>query len=246
VESKPYLAAGDRMIGRDELVFAPAAFSPAAYHLFAYADPQGGWWYLLDTNYALLARVTSDPLGKDRSAGLPPAYVGIDRATGALIPNPKAAPRNANSFDAYAAQVYWRIALDARLHRDGRAESYLRASSFLSDEWRRKGELFSRYSHDGTPAAQDESLTLYSAVLPKLITQDQEVGDALYSAKLVPAYSQQRDHAVWGSGANIDEHRMAWLATGLYGRAINDDWSNRALRPDLVEPKPEKMRSIPR
>jgi endo-1,4-beta-D-glucanase Y/4-amino-4-deoxy-L-arabinose transferase-like glycosyltransferase len=246
VAGKPVLTVGDRMRSNDQVVFAPAAFAPAAYHLFAYADPGYNWWYLLDTNYALLANVTSDPLGGERSAGLPPAYVGIDRATGAYIANPKGAPRGSNTFDAYAAQVYWRIALDARLHDDGRADSYLKASEFLSDEWRRKGELFARYSHDGKPAAQSESLALYSAVLPKLNAQDQSLADALFAAKLVPQYNQDRDHATWGGGANVDEHRMAWLATGLYGRVINDDWSNRALRADQLLPRPEKMRSIPR
>lgn len=232
VDGKPYLAAGDWAVTEDEVVFTPAAFSPAAYHLFAKLDPEGDWWYTLDTNYELLGRIMSDPLGEERSSGLPPAYVGIDRQTGALIASPKSVPGAGNTFNVYAAEVYWRLALDARLHDDGRATRLLESGSFLAEEWRRKHAIFSAYAHAGRAESQDESFALYAAVLPKIAAENRAVADQIYAAKLLPRYTQTGDRALWGAAVNIDEFRLAWLGNALYGSALNDDWSN--LRPQQL------------
>jgi endoglucanase len=232
------LSAGDWAIGKDQVVFAPAAFSPAAYHLFAGVDPTYNWWYVLDTNYDLLSKATQARIGANRSAGLPPAYVGIDRESGALIATGRDLPKDASVFDASAARVYWRIALDARLHDDGRADTFLSASAFLHDEWRRKSELFSRYAHHGQPLARDESFTLYSAVLPKFAYGNQRFDDALYATKIATQYNARRDYALWGDGTSIAEQQLSWLAVGLYGQAINDDWSNKAPRITVIPVRP--------
>jgi endo-1,4-beta-D-glucanase Y/4-amino-4-deoxy-L-arabinose transferase-like glycosyltransferase len=229
VDGKPYLAAGDWAVSDEQVIFAPATFSPAAYHLFASVDPLGNWWYTLDTNYDLLERVLQAPLGARRSVGLPPAYVAIDRGSGALVANPAGVPASASAFDVYAAESYWRLALDARLHDDGRASELLKTSSFLSAEWRRKQALFSSYSRDGAAASRDESFAFYSAVLPALAAQSQDAADQVYATKIMTRYSQTGAWALWGAGANIDEFRLAWLGNALYGSALNDDWSN--LRP---------------
>ncbi|MBC8074601.1 MAG: hypothetical protein H7Y32_00875, partial [Chloroflexales bacterium] len=176
-------------------------------------------------------RVSSDPLGETHSAGLPPAYVGIDRTTGALIANPPGAPKGSNSFNTTAAEVYWRVALDLRLHNDGRATSFLAGSKLLGDEWRRKGMLAAAYSHAGPPTSKDESDALYSAVLPKLVVENPSFGDSIYATKIAPRYNQNGSYAVWGNGENLDEYRMDWIANALYGRALNDDWSNKAVAP---------------
>jgi endoglucanase len=244
IDGKPYLAAGDWAITPEQVIFAPGAFSPAAYHLFAGVDPDDKWWYLLDSSYDLLARVSSDPLGETHSAGLPPAYVGIDRTTGALIANPKGAPNGANSFNLTAAEVYWRVALDLRLHNDGRATSFLRGSNLLGDEWRRKGELAAAYSHAGPPTNKEQNDALYSAVLPKLTVENPSFAESVYATKIAPRYSQNDSYAVWGDGANIDEYRIDWIANALYGRALNDDWSNKAVAP-YVEPVFDDWRTDP-
>ncbi|MEN9936202.1 MAG: hypothetical protein RLZZ387_2781 [Chloroflexota bacterium] len=234
VDGRPILAAGDWAISRDQVIFAPASFSPAAYHLFADVDPLGDWWYTLDTSYNMLSRASRARLGETRSAGLPPAYVGVDRETGALLENPRGAPTTGNTFDVYAAEVYWRLALDARLHDDGRAERLLTASTFLADDWRRSGSLASAYTHRGTREGREESLAFYSAVLPKIAAQSQPDADAIYTTKIATQYRQTRDTAVWGTEESIDTFRLAWLANALYGQELNDDWSNLAPKPMAV------------
>jgi endoglucanase len=226
VGGKPYLAAGDWAVTDEQVIFAPAAFSPASYHLFAAADPAGGWWYTLDTNYDLLERAIRNPLGADRSADLPPAYVGVDRETGALVANPTQAPMSSHTFGVYAAEVYWRLALDARLHDDERADRLLQTGKFLAAEWSGGQAIFSAYERAGRAASHDESFALYSAVLPALAAQDQAVADQVYTTRMMTRYSQTGDWALWGAGTNIDEFRLAWLGNALYGGALNDDWSN--------------------
>ena len=162
--------AGDWAVQEDRIYFAPAAFAPAAYHLFAAVDGEHDWAGLTDQGYKLLNLVSNAALDGQRSAGLPPGVVRIDRETGAISPPDLA--DDTTAFDAEAAQVYWRVALDYRWHEDGRALSFLGASDFLSDEWARKGALAESYAHDGAVLSEGQSLTLYSAVLPKFRASD--------------------------------------------------------------------------
>lgn len=223
INGAPYLAAGSWAVGDDQVIFAPHTFAPYAYHLFAAADPDHNWWYLLSTNYQLLADVSSLPLGGDRAAGLPPAYVGIDRKTGEYIANPPGAPAGSD-FDATAAQVYWRVGLDAQWHDDGRADSYLKASRFLRDEWGARGGFVAEYAHDGTPHGREESLLLESAALPKFLVEDPGAAHALYATKIAHAFNTGNGAALWGDGQDITVQRWAWLATGAYDQALTYQW----------------------
>ncbi|MFP4437411.1 MAG: glycosyl hydrolase family 8 [Chloroflexaceae bacterium] len=222
-----YLAAGDWAVSDEQVIFAPATFAPYAYHFFAEVDPEHDWQNVLDTNYQLLADVTNDQLGERRSAGLPPAYVGINRADGSLMPNPPAAPTRGNTFDEMAAQVYWRVALDEQWHEEGRATSFLTASRFLHNEWEDKGEMASSYAHTGTPETKTESLVLYSAVLPKFLVEEPQIAHELYATKLAAAFTRTASGNQWGSGTDIAEQRWAWLATGFYNGTLTYEWDNQ-------------------
>lgn len=225
IDGAPYLAAGDWAVGNEQVVFAPATFAPYAYHFFAKADPDHNWWYLLDTNYKLLANITSSPLGQARSAGLPPTYVAIDRATGEVVAGPAELPENID-FTADAAQVYWRVGLDAQWHDDGRADSFLTASDFLLDEWQLKQSLAAGYAHHGKLEAGEASITMYSAVLPKFLIEDPEAAHALYATKLASAFRTNGDVSRWGASDEVAQQRWAWMATGLYGNALQYSWAS--------------------
>lgn len=225
IKGKPYLAAGDWAVTRDQVIFAPAAFAPYAYHLFAAADPEHNWWYLLDTNYELLNKITFDSLGEERSVGLPPAYVGLDRSTGAILANPSEAPSHGNTFDKYAAQVYWRVGLDARWHDDKRADRFLEASQFLSTEWQANNQFAPAYSHAGRAQSGEAGLMFYGAVLPKLLIEEPELAHQLFATKLATAYIQDRNEGQWGQNSEISQERWAWLAAGLYRNALLYQWN---------------------
>jgi endo-1,4-beta-D-glucanase Y len=224
IAGAPYLAAGDWAVTEKQVIFAPATFAPYAYHFFAVADPQHNWWYLLATNYRFLSAISSAQLGVDPSAGLPPAYLGIDRDSGAFLPNPAGAPA-ANNFDEQAAQAYWRVGLDAQWHDDARADRFLTASGFLHDEWQAKGNLAASYSHLGKPQTRAENLILYSAVLPKFMIEDPAAAHQLYATKLTTAFNQGQNEGQWGDGSDIAQQRWAWLATGLYANALQYQWN---------------------
>jgi endo-1,4-beta-D-glucanase Y/4-amino-4-deoxy-L-arabinose transferase-like glycosyltransferase len=225
INGKPYLAAGDWAIQPDQVIFAPATFAPYAYHMFATADPAHNWWYLLDTNYKLLTEVTTDSLGEGQSVGLPPAYVGLDRDTGAILPNPADAPTRSNTFDDYAAQVFWRVGLDAQWHDDARADDFLAASNFLGDEWQANQQFAAAYNHTGQPQSSEANLEMYSAVLPKFLIEDPAIAHEIYATKLATAYTQDRAEGQWTEKPDVSAERWAWLAAGLYSNALNNQWN---------------------
>lgn len=224
IDGRPYLAAGDWAVSEDYILFAPAAFAPYAYHIFAAADPEHNWSGLIDNGYEQLVQASSASLGERRSAGLPPTLVTIERATGRIASAPGLAD-GSTAFSADAARVYWRIALDARWHGDGRAQSFLEASDFLTDEWERKGRLAEQYSHGGNVLSDDESLMLYSAVLPKFLSVDEAAGHALYTAKISTAYTNTPAGMHWGDGKDIAEQRWAWMAAAFYLDVLDNGWS---------------------
>lgn len=216
VRGKPYLAAGDWAVTRNEVIFAPSTFIPYAYHFFAEADPDRDWWHLLDVNYALLSEVSSQS-----NVGLPPAFVAINRWTGLTSTDIDDLPERADLFTDHAAQVFWRVGLDAQWHDDTRADDYLAMSDFLLETWKVEEQLASAYTLSGQSYTKDESTLMYSAVLPKLLAQDPASAHELYGTKLVPLYQQDKGVAgQWGDNPTVAQERWAWLATGIYGNFL--------------------------
>lgn len=236
VNGVPYAAAGNWGVTANQLIFAPATFAPYAYHVFATYDTDNEWWYLLDTSYELVAEVMQNSLIEPGSVGLPPVYVGIDRNTGAISLNPVGAPGPGRVFNAEAAQIFWRVGLDAQWHEDERAVTFLQQSSFLLDEYRANGALAASYANLGRSHDQIESLVMYSAVLPQFIAQDPDLAAELYATKIVNA----------GTGVAADgelqvltaeQARWSWLAIGLYDQALGNSWGEE-LTPDATTSTP--------
>lgn len=226
IDGRPYLAAGDWAIEEERIIFAPATFVPYAYRIFAEVDPEHNWWWLLDNTYQLLAQVSATDLGEDRSAGLPPTYVALNRQTGAIKLDQRGLPGAGTAFESDTALTYWRIALDARWNEDGRTDSYLKTTAFLFDEWARKGALAGRYAHNGTVQREEANLQLYSAVLPLFLTMDESAGHVLYATRISTAYTHTRDGVRWGDGKNVAEQRWAWLTSAFYLDILDNTWSN--------------------
>jgi endo-1,4-beta-D-glucanase Y/4-amino-4-deoxy-L-arabinose transferase-like glycosyltransferase len=223
VEGKPYIAAGDWAVQQDRILFAPSTFAPYAYRLFVEATPDLDWRGVISTGYATLARAGAETLGDASSAGLPPAYVAIERATGDLLPADVQA--EGATFNADAAQVYWRVGLDARWNGDARALRFLAASKFLDREWASKGRIGGEYTHSGRVVDSEESLALYSAVLPRFLAVDERAAHAIYGQKISTALVNRPDGARWGKDASIAEQRWAWLATAYYLDTLDSTWS---------------------
>ncbi len=226
IDGRPYLAAGDWAIEDDRIIFAPGSFVPYAIRMFAEVDTEHNWWWLLDNTYPLLERVSAINLGEERSAGLPPTYVALDRATGAIRPDQRGLPGMGTAFGDEAALTYWRIALDARWFEDERSERYLRNAAFLFDEWQRNGALAGRYGHNGTAQSDEESLLLYSAVLPVFLMENEPAGHALYATRIATAYTNTPDGVRWGNGRSVAEQRWAWLSSAFYLDILDYTWEH--------------------
>ncbi|MGQ9926755.1 MAG: glycosyl hydrolase family 8 [Chloroflexaceae bacterium] len=226
IDGRPYLAAGDWAIEDDRFIFAPGSFVPYAIRMFAEVDAERNWWWLLDNTYALLTQVSATRLGEERSVGLPPTYVALDRTTGAIRPDQRGLPGMGVAFGDEAALTYWRVALDAHWFDDERSDRYLRSAAFLFDEWQRKGALAGRYGHNGTVQSEEESLLLYSAVLPVFLTQNQPAGHTLYATRIATAYTNTPDGVRWGNGKSVAEQRWAWLSSAFYLDILDYAWED--------------------
>jgi endoglucanase len=125
-----YVGAGDWAASLDVLAVNPSYFAPYAYHVFQEVDPGHDWVTLIDSGYRLLFASSAAELGSARSAGLPVDWLGVDRASGQLVPlTISADDTTAYGFDA--PRTYWRIALDLRWNKDGRAAAYLGQAGFF-------------------------------------------------------------------------------------------------------------------
>lgn len=229
VGGRPYLTAGNWATRGDVLALNPSYFSPYAYRIFKEADPdpRHDWWEVINTGYEVLPAASNATLGAARSAGLPPDWVGLDRATGALVP----LPLQGNDTTRYgydAARTYWRIALDLRWSGDGRASSYLRESTgFLRDELARKGAPSAVYAHDGTIVQEPPSLVGNAGALALLLATEQSSAHGLYVDHFVKGAAREGAWARWGDPTDLYAQEWGWFAVAFYADAVPDLWHAR-------------------
>src|SRR5262249_31132992 len=162
-----YLLAGDTLCKGSECKINPSYYAPYAYRIFAAYDKN--WSELVDTSYSLLQQVS-----RQSHTRLPPDWVNLDISTGALKPG--TAKDSSFSYDAF--RTYWRVALDAELHKDPRAESWLRETlTWIIQEWRKGGNLPAAISSAGEPRAQYESLEMLAGLTPAMRLVAPDVAD---------------------------------------------------------------------
>ncbi len=151
-------------------------FTPYAYPYFDLVDPEGRWGDVTTAGYSLLDAALTAP------ARLPPDFmvVGVD---GALSPPADEGLRRTFSFDA--VRIFWRVALDCRLHRRPAACRYPGGDA-LAELLRRDGRLVTEYQVDGTRVSDQESLTFYACVLPMLDERAPDLATGLRQTRLSP------------------------------------------------------------
>jgi endo-1,4-beta-D-glucanase Y len=144
---------------RTDRIINLSYFSPAAYPYFQDLDPQGDWEALRGMGYRLVARTLA---GHDTR--LIPDFCRVT-PQGVIHTLPDDGPlSNAFSFDAM--RLYWRLALDCRLHgrrTDCGADLGFQALVTL---FQRNGRLYQVYGVDGVPRSEQTSVSFYGALLP--------------------------------------------------------------------------------
>nr|MBA3944987.1 glycosyltransferase family 39 protein [Herpetosiphonaceae bacterium] len=124
VDGKPYLVAGNWARDGQLLPLNPSYFAPYAYRIFGEVDQAHPWQQLVDSSYAVLQQVAQAPLDGKAGIGLPPEWIGLDRATGQLVPLQVSGLGENSCTTCYsddAPRSYWRVALDLRWSDDQRA-----------------------------------------------------------------------------------------------------------------------------
>lgn len=226
VAGAPYLTGGDWGDPTPVLALNPSYFSPHAFHVFKEVDPEHDWLALIDAGYRVLFDVTAAGLGRDASAGLPPDWVGIDGATGALVPLPSIrADTSRYGYDA--ARTWWRIALDDRWNGDGRARAYLLQAGFLRDEANRQGRVSTVYEHDGSVVEAPPSPVGTAGAVAALLTLAPETAHALYTSQMITGAHFSDAGVYWGQPTDLYAQAWGWFGMALYAGALPDLWHQR-------------------
>jgi endoglucanase len=203
VAGRRYLLAGDSLCQPRECKLNPSYAAPYAYRIFGLYDKSHNWTELVDSSYSLLDLASG--LTKTR---LPPDWVFLDVSTGAI----RLGNNKDSCFSYDALRVFWRIALDARLSGDARAEKYLRkASAWLVQEWQKRGRLPAIVTKDGKDLAGYESPEMLASVMPALQKNNPETASAI-AGRLRANF---RD-GVWYDRQSYYIQNWAWFGTALY------------------------------
>jgi endoglucanase len=186
VDGAPVLVADDlQAADADQVLVNPSYLAPYAYRVFARVDPSHDWSGLVDSSYALLEELADEPLDADRSAGLPPDWVHVDRRTGEFS---AVGGDLTTRFGHEALRLPWRLALDRAWHGEERALRLLEGQSVLAESWTGQGRLVAGYDRDGAPAAGDEAPALYGGAMGYFTTVRPDLADKVYTEELLPLY----------------------------------------------------------
>ncbi len=188
IQGKPVLVANDlERNNQSKVIVNPSYFAPYAYKIFANVDKKHDWKALADNSYDIIEKASQDRLTADKSSGLPPDWITIDRATGAIM----APTTNSNlttKFSYDAIRVPWRLALDWQWHQDPRAKEVLSNFSYLKDEWADNKKILASYKHDGTPNVNYDSPAIYGATIGYFSVTDPSTAMDIYKTKLSVLY----------------------------------------------------------
>jgi len=223
VNGVPYLTAGNWAPQSAIIALNPSYFSPYAYRIFGDVDPGHDWAGLVSSSYQTLFDASKALLGGTQSSGLPPDWIGLDRASGQLVPlHFTSADTTRYGYDA--ARTYWRVALDFRWSNDGRATAYLQQAGFLRDEVNRKGAVSAVYAHDGGVVEARPSMVSTAGAIAALLTLDPASANLLYANQILGNVGRDGTGVYWEDPNALYTQEWGWFATALYANALPDRW----------------------
>jgi endo-1,4-beta-D-glucanase Y len=213
VGGKSYIASNNlEKQSTSPIVINPSYLAPYAYREFAKVDTKHDWNAVIDSSYDLLAKSMDEKLDKPKSAGLVPDWVLMDRKTGEL-----SAPTSGSLTTNYgydAMRTPWRLGLDYKWNKEGRAKDLLKKMSFLDEQWKETGKLDSIYGHDGTVVSKDEVAETYGTALAYFEVTDSSSADALYDQKIKTLYDQNTND--WTQDLTYYASNWVWFGIALH------------------------------
>lgn len=214
INGKPYLVADDVERNSPTPLLNPSYFAPYAYRVFASIDPLHPWNQLADQSYATLRMASQQQLGADKSAGLPPDWVQIDRGTGQLA----AAQGHDADFGFDALRAVWRTALDLSWNNTADAKSTLASFSTLTDKWDHDHKLFAIYNHAGTATVNYASIAMYGGTLGYFAALHPTTAQEIYQQQLASLYDTANHRLK--STLNYYDNNWAWFGVALYAHNL--------------------------
>jgi endo-1,4-beta-D-glucanase Y len=205
----------EKSLPSDWVLVNPSYFHPAAYRIFAKVDPTEPWMRLVSGSYTLLGQSMSSPLDTQKSAGLPPDWIQLNRKTGAIRP---AQGTQTSSFGYDALRTPWRIALDYQWFNSPAAKTALEKFEFLQNEWQARGELFSTYTHDGKPTTQNESPAMYGGTIGYFTVINSTIARQIYEEKLAFLFDSGTN--TWKERLSYYDDNWAWFGISFYNNLL--------------------------
>jgi endo-1,4-beta-D-glucanase Y len=210
---RPVLAADDlERNSPQSIVVNPSYFGFVNFKVFAKIDPTHDWDGLASSSYDLLQQLSTNNLDKGKTAGLPPNWITIDRATGKFIP--AAAPNLDTNYGYDALRIPFRLALDYSWFKDPRDKEVLVNFKFLKEFWQQTHVLNAEYAHDGNVVGGYESPAMYGGAIGYFNLFDPAQAKEMYKTKLQTLYSP--DQQAWKAPApSYYEDNWAWFGIAL-------------------------------
>lgn len=218
VQGKPVLAADNlEKNTTTNIVVNPSYFAFADYKLFAKVDITHDWNSLASNSYTILSQVSSAPLDKAKSSGLPPDWITMNRTTGSFTAS--TAGNLDTNFGYDAIRIPFRLALDYQWFKDPRDKQVMSQFGFLKSFWRNAHVLNAIYAHDGSVVAGYESPAMYGATIAYFDLMDPSDAKTIYRTKLQTLYSP--DQQAWKAPAPAYyEDNWAWFGIALTQHAL--------------------------
>ncbi|MGA7937335.1 MAG: glycosyl hydrolase family 8 [Kovacikia sp.] len=206
VKGQRYLLSTSDLFYWDEpntLLINPSSFAPYAFRLFAQVDSKHDWLSLVRSSYAALSE--SAKLSK---VGLPSDWILIDPATGRIRPlSSSGSKQSIYSFDA--AQVWWRVALDAVWFQSPQAKQYLKEhTAYLKQLWKTNQRIVARIDLQGNSLVDYEATSQYAMLYAALQLTDPQIADQIYQLKL----KRQYQGGFWDDSSAFGTQNTVWLA----------------------------------
>lgn len=219
VNGKPYMASNNlEKTSKSPIVINPSYLSPYAYKAFAKVDTKHDWNAVADSSYTVLNKAMDAKLDKASSVGLTPDWVLMDRQTADL-----SAPTDSNLTTNYgydAMRTPWRVGLDYKWNKDDRAKQVLQRLSFLGDQWKNKGILYSVYSHDGNVVTADQVAESYGTSLAYFDVIEPDQAERVYDQKIKTLYDQNTNS--WSQPLTYYASNWVWFGIALHEDQLPD------------------------
>ncbi len=234
INGRPYMAANNvEKDYDDDVLINPSYFAPYAYRIFAEIDPGNNWEGVIDTSYEILEASMNSRLDREASVGLPPNWMAIDRATGAIKPPPQSTGLDTNySYDAL--RTSWRIALDWQWYAEPRAKKILSGMNFLSDEWGKNEAIYAEYSHDGKVLVNKEIPAMYGGSLGSVMVVNSVYAKDIYERKLQSLYNPDAED--WKIDIGYYDNNLAWFGMALYNNELPNLWETANSQNNNTQP----------